>query len=66
MADYILTMLDTTGIQHYIFNTNRLQENIGASDLVYGAISLCAFAMLNNPGFPIINNGHKKFKGDVR
>lgn len=32
-----LTMLDTSGIQSYIFNSNRLQENIGASELVYRA-----------------------------
>lgn len=30
----ILTLVDTTGIQPYIFGSNRLQENIGASYLV--------------------------------
>jgi hypothetical protein len=30
----ILTLVDTTGIQSYIFDSNRLQENIGASYLV--------------------------------
>lgn len=29
MAKLTLTMLDTNGIQKYIFNSNRLQENIG-------------------------------------
>lgn len=30
MNKLTLTMLDTTGIQSYIFNSNRLRENIGA------------------------------------
>jgi hypothetical protein len=34
MAPYIATMLDTAGIQSYIFQSNRLRENIGASYLV--------------------------------
>ncbi|MDY7006109.1 MAG: hypothetical protein SWX82_19820 [Cyanobacteriota bacterium] len=34
MSKYVLTILDTTGIQSYIFNSNRLRENIGASYLV--------------------------------
>ncbi|GAA6618072.1 Cas10/Cmr2 second palm domain-containing protein [Scytonema sp. NUACC26] len=34
MNKYVVTVLDTTGIQPYIFNSNRLQENIGASYLV--------------------------------
>ncbi|MBL8170417.1 MAG: hypothetical protein JNJ50_19820 [Acidobacteria bacterium] len=31
---YTVTAVDTTGIQNYIFGSNRLQENIGASELV--------------------------------
>lgn len=46
MAQYTLTMLDTSGIQSYIFNSNRLQENIGASELVYRATTLWAFKAL--------------------
>ena len=34
MSSYVVTILDTTGIQPYIFNSNRLRENIGASYLV--------------------------------
>ncbi|MCB0164142.1 MAG: hypothetical protein KDI79_07960 [Anaerolineae bacterium] len=35
MKQYTLVALDVTGIQGYIFNSNRLKENIGASELVY-------------------------------
>jgi hypothetical protein len=34
MAKYTVTVVDTTGIQSYVFGSNRLQENIGASELV--------------------------------
>jgi hypothetical protein len=34
MTNFIVTVLDTTGIQPYIFGSNRLRENIGASYLV--------------------------------
>ncbi|NEU78017.1 hypothetical protein [Nostoc sp. UIC 10630] len=34
MSKYIGTVIDTTGIQPYIFSSNRLRENIGASYLV--------------------------------
>jgi hypothetical protein len=34
MSKYVVTVLDTTGIQPYIFTSNRLRENIGASYLV--------------------------------
>ncbi len=34
MNQYIATVIDTTGIQPYIFGSNRLRENVGASYLV--------------------------------
>ncbi|MCC7571620.1 hypothetical protein KO465_09940 [Candidatus Micrarchaeota archaeon] len=34
MTQYTLTVVDTTGIQDYIFGTNQLKQNVGASYLV--------------------------------
>jgi len=48
MNKLTLTMLDTAGIQNYIFTSNRLQENIGASELVYRATTLWVFDALEN------------------
>jgi hypothetical protein len=39
MTQYTLTLLDTTGIQEYIFGSNQLAQNIGASELVERATS---------------------------
>jgi hypothetical protein len=36
---YVLTVVDTTSIQDYIFGSNRLRENIGASQQVHYAMS---------------------------
>lgn len=47
MKHLTLTMLDTSGIQDYIFKSNRLQENIGASEIVYRATTLWAFEALD-------------------
>ena len=33
MTNYTLTVLDTSGIQHYLFGTNNLKQNAGASYL---------------------------------
>jgi hypothetical protein len=35
MAQFWLVVLDTTGIQGYVFGSNRLRENVGASHLVH-------------------------------
>jgi len=37
MAQYTLTIVDTAGIQNYIFGSNNLKHNVGASELVYRA-----------------------------
>lgn len=50
MTRYTLTLFDTTGIQDYIFGSNRLQENIGASEIVYRATTLWVFEALNKLG----------------
>ncbi len=34
MRELVLTVLDTTGIQDYVFGTNQLRQNVGASYLV--------------------------------
>jgi hypothetical protein len=44
-----LLALDTTGIQDYIFGTNRLAEQIGASELVARATGEWAFRFLPRP-----------------
>jgi hypothetical protein len=37
MSQLTITFIDTTGIQDYVFSSNRLRENIGASHLVSAA-----------------------------
>jgi hypothetical protein len=46
MTQFTLTLLAATGIQEYIFSSNRLQENIGASEIVSRATTLWAFKAL--------------------
>lgn len=50
MATYTLTVLDTPGIQDYIFSSNRLRENIGASELVWQATALWPLKILKAGG----------------
>jgi hypothetical protein len=52
MSEYILTVIDTTGIQPYIFNSNRLRENIGASYLVSQATNQWVKDKLQEIGVP--------------
>lgn len=49
MPAFTLTALDVTGIQQYVFGSNRLQENIGASELVHRATHQWAFEKLPRP-----------------
>jgi hypothetical protein len=53
MTQYTFTVLDTTGIQGYIFSSNRLRENIGASQLVKEATGDWVKAALKDLGVPI-------------
>lgn len=46
MRQYWLVVVDTTQIQPYIFGSNRLQENIGASWLVKQATGPWALQLL--------------------
>lgn len=49
MSEYTLTILDTMAIQSYIFGSNRLRENIGASELVKQATEDWAYETLPEP-----------------
>jgi phage repressor protein C with HTH and peptisase S24 domain len=46
----VLTMIDTAGIQSYVFGSNRLRENIGASYLVNQATQDWAYQQLEQLG----------------
>lgn len=46
MANSCLTIIEATGIQPFIYGSNRLQENIGASEQVYRATTIWAFQAL--------------------
>lgn len=50
MSNYTLTVLDTPGIQDYIFASNRLRENIGASELVWRALERWPLEVLAEQG----------------
>ena len=50
MPTYTLTFLDTVGIQNYVFGSNVLRENIGASELVRRATRLWPFEEVRRTG----------------
>jgi hypothetical protein len=56
MNNYIASVIDTTGIQKYVFGSNRLKENIGASHLVKLAtvqwVKDCLICLDNNVHIP--------------
>lgn len=47
---FILTVLDTVGIQPYVFGSNVLRENIGASHLVYQATRVWPLKIVHEMG----------------
>jgi len=55
MTDYTLTVLDTPGIQSYIFGSNRLRENIGGSELVRRATEQWPLEILKGMGDSNVN-----------
>lgn len=52
MSKFTITVIDTSGIQGYIFSSNRLRENIGASHLVSEATSDWVEETLDKLGVP--------------
>lgn len=58
MSKYIATVIDTTGIQKYIFGSNRLKENVAGSYLVNLATDdwvKCCLKQLGNVYIPKCN-----------
>lgn len=49
MPDKTLLLVEATGIQNYIFGSNQLAQNIGASELVQQATTDWVFAALPEP-----------------
>ncbi|VXD25823.1 conserved hypothetical protein [Planktothrix serta PCC 8927] len=72
MTKLTITVLDTTGIQDYVFSSNRLGENIGASYLVSQATKEWAEKALQDLGkelnqevhIPTRNSLHKIYIGN--
>lgn len=57
MTPYTLTVIDTPGIQPYIFGSNRLLESIGASELVQRATTLWPLELLGQAGDTNVRDG---------
>lgn len=50
MANYQLVMLEASDIQEYVFGSNELVQNIGASELVFHALTSWVFETLDELG----------------
>lgn len=57
MPNFTLTVIDTPGIQSYIFGSNRLRENIGASELVWRATEQWPLDVLHAEGDANVRDG---------
>lgn len=57
--NFTLTVLDTAGIQPYIFNSNELRENIGASHLAYMATTHWVQEVLSQPGIGLAKHNYQ-------
>ena len=60
----IITILDAMGIQDYIFGSNKLKDNIGASELVYMALNCLPIEVLQTK-FPGRVNPSSGYQPDV-
>ncbi len=59
MSKYTVTVIDTAGIQKYIFGSNSLKHNVGASGLVHYATHNWAFEELLKMGKTNIDSNHE-------
>ncbi len=62
----VLTVIDTTGTQRYIFGSNRLRENIGASEIVARATSVWVCEELQKLAGKEAQRWANNLKGAVR
>ncbi len=59
MGEFTLTIIETAGIQNYIYASNNLRQNIGASELVYRATHDWVYEVLQELGSTNIILKHK-------
>lgn len=64
MPVYTLTILDTVAIQTYIFGSNRLRENIGASELVKRSTEAWVYQALPQPNNSLAADQKKRIEAD--
>ncbi len=63
-GDVFITILNAMGIQDYIFGSNKLTDNIGASELVYSALCCLPVEVLQKE-FPGRVNPSSGYQPDV-